>query len=100
MAGSDVLGEHSEVDVSLYDRSQETFLGHVRICPTLTRNQTVVDGWYTLEGRGGHENVTGEIKLSLTFEKTAKKHYGPQDFQVLRLIGKGMSHNDYRIYIC
>ncbi|KAI5795438.1 kinase-like domain-containing protein [Peziza echinospora] len=93
----DVLGEHSEVDVSLYDRSQETFLGHVRICPTLTRNQTVVDGWYTLEGRGGHENVTGEIKLSLTFEKTAKKHYGPQDFQVLRLIGKGTFGQVYQV---
>lgn len=89
---SDVLGEHSEVDVSIYDRSnQETFLGHVRICPLLkyNQNQTVIEGWFPLEGRGGHGDVTGEIKLRMTFEKTAKRHYGPHDFEVLRLIGKG-----------
>lgn len=87
---SDVLGDHSEVDVSIYDRSnQENFLGHVRICPLLTKNQTVIDGWFPLQGRTGLENVTGEIKLKMMFETTSKKHYGPEDFQVLRLIGKG-----------
>ena len=89
---SDVLGEQSEVDVSLYDRSnQETFLGHVRICPLLkpNQNQTVIEGWFPLQGRDSHGGVTGEIKLKMTFQQTAKKHYGPQDFEILRLIGKG-----------
>lgn len=96
----DVLGEHSEVDVSIYDRSnQETFLGHVRICPLLKRDQnhTVIEGWFPLEGRGGQGDVTGEIKLRMTFEKTAKRHYGPQDFEVLRLIGKGTFGQVYQV---
>lgn len=96
----DVLGEHSEVDVSIYDRSaQEAFLGHVRICPLLkqNQNQTVIEGWFPLEGRGGHGDVTGEVKLRMTFEKTAKKHYGPQDFEVLRLIGKGTFGQVYQV---
>lgn len=97
---SDVLGEHSEVDVSLYDRSnQETFLGHVRICPLLklNQNQTVIEGWFPLESRGNHGGVTGEIKLKMTFQKTAKKHYGPQDFEILRLIGKGTFGQVYQV---
>ncbi|QDS75681.1 hypothetical protein FKW77_007627 [Venturia effusa] len=58
----DVVGEQSELDVSVYDRSnQEAFLGHIR----------------------------GEIHLRLDFTKTDKKHYGPEDFQILKLIGKG-----------
>lgn len=96
----DVLGEHSEVDVSIYDRSnQETFLGHVRICPLLkqNQNQTVIEGWFPLEGRGGQGDVTGEIKLRMTFEKTAKRHYGPQDFEILRLIGKGTFGQVYQV---
>ena len=87
---SDVLGEHSELDVSLYDRSnQEYFLGHVRICPLLNQSHPVLDGWFPLQPRTPQETVSGEIKLCISFEKTSKKHYGPDDFEVLRLIGKG-----------
>lgn len=93
---SDVLGEHSEIDVSLYDRSnQECFLGHVRICPLLTQSQPVLDGWFPVHARTTHENVTGDIKLQISFERTTKKHYGPEDFQVLRLIGKGLNVSRY-----
>jgi protein-serine/threonine kinase len=89
---SDVLGEHSELDVSLYDRSnQEYFLGHVRICPLLNQSQPVLDGWFPLQPRTVNEKISGEIKLQINFEKTSKKHYGPEDFEVLRLIGKGIS---------
>lgn len=87
---SDVLGEHSEIDVSIYDRSNECFLGHVRMCPLLSREQAVMDNWFPLQPRTHHESVTGEIRLQISFEKTNKKHYGPDDFEVLRLIGKGL----------
>lgn len=87
---SDVLGEHSEIDVSIYDRSNECFLGHVRMCPLLSREQAVMDSWFHLQPRTHHESVTGEIRLQISFEKTNKKHYGPDDFEVLRLIGKGL----------
>ncbi|KIW08486.1 hypothetical protein, variant 1 [Verruconis gallopava] len=87
----DVVGEHSEVDISVYDRSNsEAFLGHVRFCPKLT-DTDILDGWYPLEPRDEHEegSVTGEIHLKMSFSRTDKKHYGPEDFQILKLIGKG-----------
>ncbi|KAI5813861.1 ribosomal protein S6 kinase [Pyronema omphalodes] len=94
----DVLGEHSELDVSLYDRSnQEFFLGHVRICPLLNHSQPVMDGWFPLQPRTAQENVSGEIRLQISFEKTSKKHYGPEDFEVLRLIGKGTFGQVYQV---
>lgn len=76
--------------MSIYDRSNECFLGHVRMCPLLSREQAVMDNWFPLQPRTQHESVTGEIRLQISFEKTNKKHYGPDDFEVLRLIGKGL----------
>ncbi|KAF2115790.1 kinase-like domain-containing protein [Lophiotrema nucula] len=88
----DVVGDHSEIDISVYDRSNgEAFLGHVRFCPNLVEYEHPYDGWFTLEPREGAEEdfVTGEIHLRLNFHKTDKKHYGPEDFEILKLIGKG-----------
>lgn len=87
----DVVGDHSEIDISIYDRSnQEAFLGHVRFCPNLVEYEKPYDGWFTLEPRDGEEDyVTGEIHLRINFQKTDKKHYGPEDFEILKLIGKG-----------
>ncbi|PVI04824.1 Pkinase-domain-containing protein [Periconia macrospinosa] len=87
----DVVGDHSEIDVSVYDRSNgEAFLGHVRFCPNLVEYEKPYDGWFHLESRDGEEDfVTGEIHLRLNFHKTDKKHYGPEDFEILKLIGKG-----------
>ncbi|KAF2473200.1 kinase-like protein [Lindgomyces ingoldianus] len=87
----DVVGDHSEIDISVYDRSnQEAFLGHVRFCPNLVEYEHPYDGWFTLESRDGEEDyVTGEIHLRINFHKIDKKHYGPEDFEILKLIGKG-----------
>jgi len=89
---SDVIGKQSDLDVYVYDRSsQETFLGHVRLHPNLNEEDTNIEGWFRLEGRvPGEEQVSGEIRLQMKFHKTDKKHYGPEDFQILKLIGKGM----------
>ncbi|KAF2262603.1 Pkinase-domain-containing protein [Lojkania enalia] len=87
----DVVGDHSEIDISVYDRSNgEAFLGHVRFCPNLVEYEHPYDAWFTLEPRDGEQDhVTGEIHLQLNFHKTDKKHYGPEDFEILKLIGKG-----------
>jgi serine/threonine protein kinase SCH9 len=92
---SDVLGKGSEVDVSVYDRSdQEAFLGHVRLCPFTGEEETLADGWFKLEPRGsGEDHISGEIKLQMKFQKIDKKHYGPEDFEILKLIGKGLLPN-------
>lgn len=87
----DVVGDHAEVDVSVYDRANgEAFLGHVRFCPNLVEYNEPYDGWFPLEPREGEGGVvTGEIHLKLNFQKVEKKHYGPEDFEILKLIGKG-----------
>ncbi|KAF2398512.1 Pkinase-domain-containing protein, partial [Trichodelitschia bisporula] len=88
----DVVGEHAEVDVSVYDRSnQEAFVGHVRFCPTLAEYDKPMDVWLKLEPREGeaHDDITGEIHLRVNFKKSDKRTYGPEDFEILKLIGKG-----------
>ncbi|KAI9726191.1 MAG: Serine/threonine-protein kinase [Chrysothrix sp. TS-e1954] len=85
----DVVGEQAEVDVSIYDQ-QEAFLGHVRFCPTLKEDEPTLDRWFRLEGRESQEDhVSGEIHLKLAFQAVEKRHYGPEDFSILKLIGKG-----------
>ncbi|KAL1636553.1 Serine/threonine-protein kinase [Neofusicoccum ribis] len=87
----DVVGDHAEIDVSVYDKSSnEAFLGHVRFCPNLIEYEKPLDAWFHLEPREGEQDyVTGEIHLRVNFQKVEKKHYGPEDFQILKLIGKG-----------
>ena len=86
----DVVGEDTDLDISVYDHSQEAFLGHVRFSPQLMHEGIVVDDWFRLETRNGtSDRVSGEIHLRLTFQRLDKRHYGPEDFAILKLIGKG-----------
>ena len=56
----------------------------------VSEDNTKVKGWFKLEPRvAQQEVVTGELHLEMHFHKTDKKHYGPEDFQILKLIGKG-----------
>jgi protein-serine/threonine kinase len=80
----------------VYDRatqggSQEEFLGHIRFCPSLIEYDTPFDGWFALEPRDGEsdEGIKGEVHLRISFQRTDKRHYGPEDFDILKLIGKG-----------
>lgn len=63
----------------------------VRVSPTLKQEGKVADDWFPLQSRSEQETtpVSGDIKLQMIFERTSKKHYGPGDFQILQLIGKG-----------
>jgi protein-serine/threonine kinase len=87
----DVVGGQSEIDISVYDRfNGEAFLGHVRFCPNLVEYEHPYDGWFALEPREGESApVSGEIRLCINFQKIEKRHYGPEDFEILKLIGKG-----------
>ncbi|KAL8786706.1 MAG: hypothetical protein Q9213_002643 [Squamulea squamosa] len=87
----DVLSNESDIDVYIYDRSnQEAFLGHVRVSPNVSEDSSKLEGWYKLEARGPEEDrVSGEIHLEICFHKTDKKHFGPEDFQIIKLIGRG-----------
>ena len=87
----DVVGENNEVDVSVYDRSKrEEFLGHVRLPLNLDEYEHMHEDWYKLQPREGETmTITGEIHLRIAFHASGKKSFGPDDFEVLKLIGKG-----------
>ena len=94
---SDVIGEESELLVTVYDRqNQEKFLGRLKLCPKLV-DQQVVEQWLKLEPRAHDETVTGEIKLYWYYEKVDRKHLGPQDFDIMRLIGRGTFGQVYQV---
>ncbi|OJJ36651.1 hypothetical protein ASPWEDRAFT_26109 [Aspergillus wentii DTO 134E9] len=95
----DVLGDQSQVDVSVYDRNnQEAFLGHVRLGINLKDDNSRLEGWFPLTARGaGDSQISGEIYLEMRFEQTDKKQVGPNDFQILKLIGKGTFGQVYQV---
>jgi protein-serine/threonine kinase len=96
---SDVFGDQSEVDVSVYDRNDsEAFMGHVRLCVNLKEDQSRLEGWFPLAGRAaGDSQVSGEIHMEMKFEKEDTKQVGPNDFQILKLIGKGTFGQVYQV---
>jgi serine/threonine protein kinase SCH9 len=99
LLNSDVQGDVSEIDVSVYDRiNHEAFLGHVRLSLDLKKDNSHLAGWFPLVARAlGDSQVSGEIHLEMHFEKTDKKHVGPNDFQILKLIGKGTFGQVYQV---
>ena len=96
---SDVLGDQSEVDVTVYDRSnQEAFLGHVRLAINLKEDHSRLEGWFPLVARAaGDSQVSGEIHMQMQFEMTERRQVGPNDFQILKLIGKGTFGQVYQV---
>ncbi|BGP02319.1 AGC/Akt protein kinase [Rhodotorula toruloides ATCC 204091] len=88
----DVMNEKSVLQVQIYDRSieEEMFLGVCEIRPRLVNNHTV-DQWFPLVARPGEDHeVTGEIRIQIRYEKfDSKKGLHPNDFDFLRMIGKG-----------
>lgn len=94
---SDVLGDESELLVTVYDRqNEENFLGHIKLSPTLVDKQ-VVEQWFKLQPRTPDETVTGEIKLYWVYESVDRKHLGPDDFDFMRLIGRGTFGQVYQV---
>ncbi|KAK6201065.1 kinase-like domain-containing protein [Scheffersomyces amazonensis] len=87
----DVVGSKSELDISVYDASKDdAFLGHVRIFPSTIHNKTSPGEWLQLKARIIGERVSGSIKIKWEYTSLdSKKSYGPEDFEVLRLLGKG-----------
>lgn len=96
---SDIVSQQSEIDISIYDRSnQEVFLGHLRLCLNLTEEHPTLEGWFPLDARGPEDDhISGEIHLRISFQKTDKKHFGPNDFTILKLIGKGTFGQVYQV---
>lgn len=57
-----------------------------------------MEGWFPLTARGaGDIQVSGEIRMEMRFETTDQKQVGPNDFQILNLIGKGTFGQVYQV---
>uniref|UniRef100_A0A060T3U1 Serine/threonine-protein kinase SCH9 n=1 Tax=Blastobotrys adeninivorans TaxID=409370 RepID=A0A060T3U1_BLAAD len=93
----DVTSDHGDLDISIYDAgNDEAFLGHVRVTPTLNE-RTPFDRWLKLGARVPGERVSGEIRVCITFERASQQHIGPEDFEILRLVGKGTFGQVYQV---
>ncbi|RFU32183.1 hypothetical protein B7463_g4174, partial [Scytalidium lignicola] len=96
----DVVGSDSNVNITIYDRggATEEFLGHVDLDANFSEHDRSVSGWFTLQGRNGVDHgYLGEVHIEMFFQRTEKKHYGPEDFQILKLIGKGTFGQVYQV---
>ncbi|KAF7913027.1 uncharacterized protein EAF01_002048 [Botrytis porri] len=98
----DVVGSDTRVNITIYDRAQqaEEFLGHVDLQANLVENvDAPVSGWFQLRGKDITSNAgnVGEVHVEISFQRTEKRHYGPDDFQILKLIGKGTFGQVYQV---
>lgn len=92
----DVVGNKSEIDISIYDATtDDSFLGHVRIQPFNYRNKS--GNWFNLSSRVMGERVSGSIKIKWEYTSIIAKTYGPSDFEILRLLGKGTFGKVYQV---
>ena len=95
----DVLGAHSELDISVYDGAHDDmFLGQIRLRPNIHESHFKPhEQWYRLQTRVLDDTVSGEILIRWQYKSTKKRHYGPHDFEVLRLLGKGTFGQVYQV---
>ncbi|KAF5104721.1 hypothetical protein DV453_005129 [Geotrichum candidum] len=95
----DVTTARAELDISIYDaNTNQKFLGHVCIEPKLD-TQSFLDQWFPLAPLNNKANtVSGEVRVQLSFERTRdNQRVGPNDFEVLRLVGKGTFGQVYQV---
>ncbi|KAL2125088.1 hypothetical protein VTJ04DRAFT_1453 [Mycothermus thermophilus] len=98
----DVVDSDKLVDISVYGHgpSGEEFLGHVDFQAVTTERDPPVRGWFPLKGHAdtmAENTPTGEIYVESSFQRTDRRHFGPEDFQILRLIGKGTFGQVYQV---
>ncbi|EGV61913.1 Serine/threonine-protein kinase [Yamadazyma tenuis] len=94
----DVVGNKSELEISIYDSStDDSFLGHVRIHPFLYDQKRNNGSWFNLAPRVAGERVSGSIKIKWEYSNLLNHSYGPEDFEILRLLGKGTFGKVYQV---
>ncbi|KAK3341112.1 serine/threonine-protein kinase sck1 [Lasiosphaeria hispida] len=98
----DVVDSDMLVDISVYGYGQsgEEFLGHVDFRANKSEKDGPVRGWFGLKGHAdtmAENTPTGEIYVEALYQRAEQKHFGPEDFQILRLIGKGTFGQVYQV---
>lgn len=97
----DVVDSDMLVDISVYDHAAtgEEFLGHVDF-QAPKDNDAPIRGWFALQGHADTmaENApTGEIYVETLYQRSERKHLGPGDFDILKLVGKGTFGQVYQV---
>lgn len=70
----------------------------MRINADLDVRNPVIERWIPLQPRAAEDQgISGEILVRLHFSKVDKKHFGPNDFQILKLVGKGTFGQVYQV---
>ncbi|KAH7368995.1 kinase-like domain-containing protein [Plectosphaerella cucumerina] len=95
----DVIDSDMLINLSVYAHGSngEEFLGHVDIQASM---DAPIHGWYAISGHVDTmaENApTGEIYVEAEYQRVERKHFGPEDFQILKLIGKGTFGQVYQV---
>lgn len=75
-------------------------MGHIDLQANLAENaDSPVSGWFQLHGKDDSLTAgsVGEVHVEISFQRTEKRHYGPDDFQILKLIGKGTFGQVYQV---
>ena len=99
---SDVVDSDMLVDISVYDQGVKgsEFLGHVDLQARRPDSKEPVRGWFALKGHADtmeEDAPTGELYVEALYQRTERRHVGPEDFQILRLIGKGTFGQVYQV---
>lgn len=90
------------VDISVYEQGAKgaEFLGHVDFQGRRSHSKEPVRGWFALKGHADtmeEDAPTGELFVEAMYQRTERRHVGPEDFQILRLIGKGTFGQVYQV---
>ncbi|CUM66194.1 uncharacterized protein PRCAT00003852001 [Priceomyces carsonii] len=94
----DVVGSKSELDISVYDAARDDeFLGHLKVFPPTNADKNSSSEWWKLKPRIIGERVQGSIKIKWEYSSLEKKSFGPDDFDILRLLGKGTFGQVYQV---
>ena len=99
---SDVVDSDMRVDVSVYGHTQagEELLGHVTFEARASERAAPIRGWFALKKNVdavAENEPTGEVYVEAIYQRTERRHFGPEDFQILRLIGKGTFGQVYQV---
>ncbi|CAO0803118.1 unnamed protein product [Mucor circinelloides] len=99
----DVTAGNKEITVFVYDRGnklpngEDRFLGMSSIIPNLVNKRTV-ELIFPLHGRpDDNQEVTGDVRLQVTFIDTKKANLKPEDFRIVRMIGQGSVGKVYEV---
>lgn len=84
----DVMSAGSKIEICVYDSTVDALLGRVEVQPNTMTTETH-KGWYNLHSGNEFEPSHGRIEIEYQFNPVSKRHYGPEDFVTIKMLGKG-----------